>query len=486
MVGSFRCAQFGITQFSFERGRDSLNKLCCVLIITCFASTNFISQASAFEIVVDYTYDTNNFFDTAEKRAAIEAAAARYSRIVDSDLLAIGPDYEISCGNGTDQLCPAAWRIGFTHPGTGELYQVSTSASEAADIITVPANEYGFPGLEENQWILYAGGGSISSAGQGGTATGANFIGTFDDVNGPMHRGAIPNDPANTIMDLPTWGGSVAFDTGVPWHFDLETVPVVGSQQIDFYTIALHEIGHALGLSTTWNQFQEHVDGDAYTGSEAVAAFNSDNNTSATELQLVSAIDSHWRNTSSQQSFVFAAGEPIRVGTAGGELQDLLLDPQANFQVDVGRFELTNVDVAALRDIGWSTIESVSNPLDLNNDATVDATDVNLACAAGQSLDGHLTELNSTIGDVDLDGVVGFSDFLTISTNFGTDGPYSSGDLTCDGEVSFGDFLTVSTFFGNRASAESVSAVPEPRSSSSALCLALLALATRRRRIRQA
>jgi|GEM_PF-6231991 len=482
MVNSSWCAQFASRLYQVEQPRKSIRRLCRYLIImTCFASTTLVSPASAFEIVVDYKYDTNNFFDSAEKRAVLEAAAARYSRIIDSELLAIDTDYEIPCGNGVDQLCPSAWRIGFSHPGTGELYQVSTTESEDVDIISIAADEYGFPGLQANQWILYAGGGPISSAGKGGTATGANYTGTYDDENGPMHRGVFPSDPIDSIMDLPTWGGSVAFDTRQAWYFDLDSVPELGSEEIDFYTIALHEIGHALGMSTTWNQWQQHVNGEYYNGDEAVAAYNEDNNTSVSQLRLVNNFDSHWQNTSDQQSFIFSAGEPTRVGTAGRELQDLLLDPQASFTPDVARFELTNVDVASLRDIGWSTIEPLSNSLDLNNDSVVDAQDVDLACAAGgQNIDAYLTELNSTLGDVDLDGVVAFSDFLAVSTYFGTEGPYSRGDLSCDGEINFGDFLAVSTYFGNRASAASVSNVPEP-SSSIMLCLAASTLAMMRR-----
>ena len=51
-------------------------------------------------------------------------------------------------------------------------------------------------------------------------------------------------------------------------------------------------------------------------------------------------------------------------------------------------------------------------------------------------------------GDVNLDGVVKFDDFLALSTNFGGEGSRTDGDMNGDGLIDFSDFLILSTNFG--------------------------------------
>ncbi len=439
-------------------------------------------QVAAFEIVVDYSYDTQNFFNTQQKRDALEAAAARYSRVIDSELLAVGPTVDVVCGDGS-VTCPAPWRLGFPHPGEGGQFQSSTAANADDDPIPDAANAYGLEGLEANKWTLYAGGRRLTSAAQGGTATGLNFPDVFEDFEGPFHRGVLPVT-ANSTNDLPIWGGSVAFNTNTNWHFDLDTPFVPGNGYIDFYSIALHEIGHALGLASPWNQWTHQLDGIYYQGTNAVEAFNADNGTSVTQLRIEATNNFHWADSVEQKSFIFSAGEPNTVGTIGDGLQDLIMDPSLTFTRDNLRFELTNVDVASLEDVGWSVIEDLSDPLDLNGDALVNADDLNLACAAQQPLDEYYAALNTIPGDVDLDGYVQFADFLLLSTYFGTEGNYSRGDITCDGEINFGDFLLLSTQFGRSAAASHAASqsVPEPTSGLAALIAMVVLAAARRRR----
>ena len=76
----------------------------------------------------------------------------------------------------------------------------------------------------------------------------------------------------------------------------------------------------------------------------------------------------------------------------------------------------------------------------------------------------------TTGGDIDGDGMVAFSDFLILSTNFGmqVEGP-ANGDIDCNGRVEFTDFLVLSNNFGTTVGA---SAVPEP----TGCCLVSLSL----------
>ena len=80
-----------------------------------------------------------------------------------------------------------------------------------------------------------------------------------------------------------------------------------------------------------------------------------------------------------------------------------------------------------------------------------------IADAAGRRLDGDedgdvggswSRQLNVVpAGDVNLDGVVDFGDFLIVSANFNKPADALSGDLTGDGHVDFADFLLVAASF---------------------------------------
>jgi len=322
------------------------------ILTTTFVVVLVAPSVQAINIVVDYTYDTNNFFDTPTKKAAMQAAADRFSNVITSSLLAVGPG---GTGTGTS----AGWRVGFTHPGTGASFELSTAASFATDPFSGAgaADVYGFSGLNANQWILYAGGRALGSAGIGGTGTGINTTTTFDDISGPMHRGFADNTPASSINDLPRWGGAVTFNSGEAWNFSLGST----GSGLDFYSIALHEVGHALGLSTSWNQWNNTA--GVYTGPLAIAAYNTDNGTSLTGLNLESAANPHWKDNT-YDSFIFGFGNPNTVGTVpGGTKQDLVMEPIADFGGAQNRFELTNVDVAALQDLGWSVIPEPTSGL---------------------------------------------------------------------------------------------------------------------------
>jgi len=89
--------------------------------------------------------------------------------------------------------------------------------------------------------------------------------------------------------------------------------------------------------------------------------------------------------------------------------------------------------------------------------------------------DGFVTEedtsmwldvTGSTPGDTNLDGMVDFADFLTLSDGFGGSGNWSDGDFDGDGMLAFGDFLLLADNFGNEVAANAtngstVSSVPE-------------------------
>ena len=96
-----------------------------VLVVGC-ETLELRSLPSALTIVIDYSYDTNNFFDTQEKRDLFQSAANEYAARIVDDLTAIKPS-----GSNT-------WSAQFTNPATGESVSVSNLVV-AADTIIVYA-----------------------------------------------------------------------------------------------------------------------------------------------------------------------------------------------------------------------------------------------------------------------------------------------------------------------------------------------------------
>ncbi len=121
---------------------------------------------------------------------------------------------------------------------------------------------------------------------------------------------------------------------------------------------------------------------------------------------------------------------------------------------------------------------NIEAPLD-SNELPTSEDDVNPSLLSAWSLilplageDLHVAQRTLTIGptcdgssggDLDGNGVVTFSDFLILSSNFGqeVDG-HRLGDIDCDGAVRFSDFLILADNFGDTPN-ESVS-VPEASS----------------------
>ncbi|MEM1211068.1 MAG: matrixin family metalloprotease [Planctomycetota bacterium] len=343
-------------------------------LVTTLVTGAAVTQAHAIEIVMDYSLDSNNFFDpsTADglaARTAMQAVADRYSRIITSSLGAA----EINDVNDA--------RIGFINPSTGSSIQISGAASAASDsLIGIGAAEADIylPGgrtFEADTLTIFAGATSLGAAGLGGSGSGQNITTVFDDPNSHLNRGFNVGSGS-----LPTWGGFVSFDIGRDWNFSLDTATVLG--QSDFYSIAMHEVGHVLGLAIDVSDFTDDVTGDQYFGPNTIAAANADNGTSLTDIDLVAANNLHFADNDGNgstipadpdaiQSFIFELGDPNLVGTVGlGTLQDLLMEPIQNtfFNLSdptqsITRTELTNVDVASLQDVGWTVIPEPSSGL---------------------------------------------------------------------------------------------------------------------------
>ena len=100
------------------------------------------------------------------------------------------------------------------------------------------------------------------------------------------------------------WGGSITFDTDADWHYDHTTNPP--SDELDFITVALHELIHAVGFGTS-DEWDSLVFGNLFTGAASAAEFGS-------SVPLHSDLG-HWRDGTASTVF------------GGTELQETILDP---------------------------------------------------------------------------------------------------------------------------------------------------------------
>lgn len=259
---------------------------------------------AALTIVIDYSYDTNNFFDTQEKRDLFQLAANTYAARIVDNLTAITPS-----GSNT-------WAAEFTDPATGETVQ-KANLLVPTDTIVVFAG-----GRDLDDLTLGVGGpGGYTASGSG------TWLAT-------VNRRGQSNAALSRPTDFGPWGGSVSFDTtGTDWFFSTTTVGL-GPDQADFLSVASHELGHILGFGTS-NSFDNLVVNGRFTGPKAVAAYDYQGNP-----PLASDL-SHWAEGTLDESQETAMDPSISLGT---------------------RKLLTDLDWAALDDLGWTLTTATSTP----------------------------------------------------------------------------------------------------------------------------
>ena len=169
----------------------------------------------AVDLVFDYSLDTAGFFSDQERKDALERAATVLENRLEDDLTAITP------GNGN------TWTAVFSHPETGNQHEI--------DNLVIPTDTL----------VVFVGSRNISNLGIGGPG-GYSVAGTSQFVNNMITRGEsgiATGEDTSGNTDFAPWGGVMTFDSDTAWNFSAD-LPTSGSN--DFYSVALHELGHVL------------------------------------------------------------------------------------------------------------------------------------------------------------------------------------------------------------------------------------------------
>ncbi|MEO0587800.1 MAG: hypothetical protein AAF078_09185, partial [Planctomycetota bacterium] len=254
--------------------------------------------AVALDIVIDYSNDTGFLSNNAAAVAALEAAASDLEAIISTTLPEVvdfvGETFDSDSSTSNVGLAEFNFSNNYTNPSTGSSVTLNNAA------------------IAEDQIRVFVGARPIagSAIGQGGPggwgygvsagSSGSGF--SFDEFDLNANTAwslAYPQAEANIRRAGPVLGnftqtinsssggpwqidfdtgislGNVWFDTATNWHYD-HTTPVEFSS-LDFYSTALHELVHVLGLGTS-DSWDDLANGDDWMGPEVIALLGSGNN----------------------------------------------------------------------------------------------------------------------------------------------------------------------------------------------------------------
>ncbi|MCG8448239.1 MAG: hypothetical protein MI725_01500 [Pirellulales bacterium] len=357
-------------------------------------------------ITIDVDFESGTLFSPsidAQAKSTIAAAAADISAAITSSLNAVPTD--VYTGVNGNASVTFNWNASYPDPDTrGTITQPNaTLAADTVKVFVGTANHSGqtlaeaFPYIGLDPPIVNLGGGPASDwpgalANAEAQSEAAYLRGGSSPVIGSISGGGpVGGVTANFSADFGVTFGSVSFDVDQDndgskdtaaelnnyWHWRHDTPVAAG--KTDLYSVALHEIVHTLGIgsSVTWNNF---VSGATWNGPEVLALTGSG-------AGLIDTDGSHVANGLLSKSI------------SDGTLQEVLMAP--SFFAGVRR-ELTLLDLAFLRDIGFDTINPTFPP-DYDGDGDVDGADL----AVLRNAYG-----NSANGDADNDGDTDGADFL--------------------------------------------------------------------------
>lgn len=265
-----------------------------LVLLSAFA----VHAQANIDIRFDYSYDTSGFFSDAGRKSVLDNAAGVFESLFADQLTAITS----AGGNSFD--------VSTFNPGNPNNELNLTGFSVAANEIRVFVGGYDFTD------------GTLGLGGPGGF--GCSGWGTFCSDAARRGQGVTYNTPSSiNAIDVAPWGGAISFDSaGTDWHFGLDTLGL-GAGMFDFYSVAVHELAHVLGFGTS-DAFFNHIVNFRFIGAAvgSVALYD----------------EGHWAEGTQS--------------VAGGVSQEALMTPFLSIGT---RKHLTDLDIAAMHDIGWVT-----------------------------------------------------------------------------------------------------------------------------------
>ncbi len=312
------------------------------------------TDARGLTIELDFSQDTSGFFSNADAKAAMEAAAQDLSDAILTPLGATVDTNTASFGVGSASF---NFEYNYTHPSNG--------TDQVFDPAVLPANTVKvFVGAQTlGGTILGQGGPGGAGVRPGFGASAAQLQQQINDVTeawnqahtaatanirrggGPVMTnlsGTVSDTGGNISLDYDLdFGpalGNVWFDDDTNWHFDHTTA--VADNHFDFYSVALHELLHAvgIGLGQSWNDLVSPGDSKDWLGSEVLALLGDGDD-------ILEADSAH-------------IAEGTQSLNINGVLQEVVMDPTLT---DGTRKYLTELDLAFLTDIGW-TVAAIPEP----------------------------------------------------------------------------------------------------------------------------
>jgi hypothetical protein len=368
----------------------------------------------AINIVLEYQAGTlfhANLDLTA--KAAINAAASDLSTAITTTLNAINTD--AYTGTNGQTSVTFGWQFAYTDPTTNGNVLIP-NATISANTVTFHVGArslagstlgIGGPGNVMGDNSQFTGGGNPGQWVGAVANAEAAAEAAYKRGGGPIIQSAagtatLGDVTANYSVDFTIAHGSLAFDRDSSnettlnnyWHFNHLTPVAAGKN--DLYSVAMHEMLHAIGIGTSSSWTSKVSGGTNWNGSEVIGLYGSG-------AGLVSS--GHITEGIMSTSIV------------NGAAQEVVMDPTVTQGT---RKYLTALDLAFLRDIGYSTIiPSITfSPADFDEDGDVDQTDL----ATWRNAYG-----TNALGDTDSDNDTDGRDFLTWQREFTGSIPLTAG-----------------------------------------------------------
>jgi hypothetical protein len=279
----------------------------------------------AVNLVFDYSLDTSGFFNDQDRKDALEFAGNSIVERFEDTLAAIPAPPSNVTVQATVQ-----------HPSLPGQQPTPVPFETAADTIVIYAGAHDIPAP------ALGNGGFSSPSFNFSFSSLAEQTAARDYVKlllGRGEPGAVPDDPTDQAQqasfratDFALSYGFVAFDNAAStdWYFGMDP-DGIGAGQMDFITLATHEVAHALGFGTApvWTVLTQ----GGYSGENANAAYTGGN--------VVPLTSGHWA-----QSVV--------------DVQPSVMTPTID-NMRGRRVPFSVLDFAAMEDIGWEVSAVAAN-----------------------------------------------------------------------------------------------------------------------------